>query len=166
MESARPRAEERLCGPRAGQLHFAIWHICHPSATTRLSSSQRAPISDVKFLLRRNAIRFCVKSGNARPITMAGGWATTFSCPITCICLHDRKSAHDVWRIGCRCGKALALGRSRQRSLSIHRSGKRIISIDIFDPVKIMPRNDITLNKTQCGLGWSRQLSHGRIAGR
>ena len=58
MESARPRAEERLCGPRAGQLHFAIWHICHPSATTRLSSSQRAPISDVKFLLRRNAIRF------------------------------------------------------------------------------------------------------------
>ncbi len=55
---------------------------------------------------------------------------------------------------------------SRQRSLSIQRSGKRIISIDIFDPVKIMPRNDITLNKTQCGLGWSRQLSHGRIAGR
>jgi putative transposase len=31
---------------------------------------------------------------------------------------------------------------------------------------KIMPRNGIMLNKTQCGLGWSRQPSHGRIAGR
>src|SRR5260370_35314837 len=105
MESARPRAEERLCGPRAGKLHFAIWHMCHRSVTIELCSLQRAPISDVKFLLRRNATRFCVKSGNARPMTMAGGWATTFSCPITGIYLRARKSARAAWRRGDRCGK-------------------------------------------------------------
>ncbi len=82
MESARPRAEARLCGPRAGQLHFAIYPMYHRSATIRLSFLQRD------------------------------------------------------------------------------------ISIGTFDPVKIMPRNGMMLNKTQCGLGWSRQLSHGRIAGR
>ena len=50
MESARPRAEERLCGPRAGQLHFAIWHMCHRSVTIRLCSLQRAPIRRRKIL--------------------------------------------------------------------------------------------------------------------
>jgi hypothetical protein len=91
MESARPRVEERLCGQRADRLRFAIWRMCHRSATIRLSSLQLALISDAKFLLRRIARRFSVKSGNARPITMAGGWATTFSCLIMCISLRARE---------------------------------------------------------------------------
>src|SRR5207248_6050271 len=95
METARPRTEERLCGPRAGQLHFAIWQMYRRSATTRLSFLQRALISDAKFLLHRAATRFSMISGNALPIMTAGGWAIVLSCPIMCISLRglkDRKS--------------------------------------------------------------------------
>ena len=93
METARPRTEERLCGPRAGQLHFAIWQMYRRSATTRLSFLQRALISDAKFLLRRAARRFSMISGNALPIMTAGGWAIILSCPIMCISLRGLKSA-------------------------------------------------------------------------
>jgi hypothetical protein len=47
--------------------------MCHRFAKIRLSSLQRALIGDEKFLLRRNARKFCVKSGNALPIATVGG---------------------------------------------------------------------------------------------
>lgn len=111
MEPARPRADQNFFGPRAGrlqdsQLHFAIWHIYHRSTTARLFSLQRALINDGRFLLRRNAKRFYVNSGNALPLGTAGGWVTTFLCPITYIFLLGQKLALDVWQIGYRCGRA------------------------------------------------------------
>src|SRR5947207_15688830 len=106
METARPRTEERLCGPRAGQLHFAIWQMYRRSATTRLSFLQRALISDAKFLLRRAARRFSMISVNALPIMTAGGWAIILLCPYMCLSLRGLQSTNSVYLTVVRCGRA------------------------------------------------------------
>src|SRR5947208_12127419 len=76
------------------------------------------------------------------------------------------KSVRAVWPIGCRCGKALALDKSRRRFPSIRPPGRRIISIDICDPAKSIPKNGITLSKTRFGRALSRPLMCGRTAER
>ena len=172
LEPARSRAEvSALRGPRAGRLqqdrlHFAIWHMCRRFVTIRLSSLRRALINELEFWLRRNARGFCTKSGNGLLITTAGTWAIMFSCRITYISLRDLKSVRAVWPIGCRCGKALALDRSRRRFALIRQFGRRIISIDICDPAKAIPKNGITLSKTRFGRASSRPWKRGRTAER
>ena len=171
MEPARPRADQNFFGPRAGRLqgvrfHFAIWHMYHRSATIRLSSLRRAHISDAKFLHRRNAARFCTRSGNALLIMTVGGWATTFSCPITYISLRDLKSVRSISRIGWRCGKVSVRGGLRQSSLSSRRSGSRNITIGTCDRAKAIRKNGITSSKTQCEPDSSSPLRRGHITGR
>ena len=161
MEPARLRADQEFFGPRAGrlqhnQLHFAIWHICPRFVTIRLCSLRPAHFSDAKFLRQPSVKKLCAKSGNVRPIAMAGGWDITFQCRTTCTFSRDQQSMHDLWLIGCRCGKASALDESRRRLPSIRRSGRRIILIDISDPAKATLKNGITLSKTQFGLASSR----------
>ena len=149
MEPARPRAQIAL-KPVLLPL-FGIWHICPRFATIRLFFLRPAHFRDAKFLRHQRAKKFCAKSGNVRPIAMAGGWDITFQCRTTCTFSRDQQSMHDLWLIGCRCGKASALDESRRLLASIHLSGRPIISIDFCDQAKAILKNGSTLSRTRFG---------------